>query len=57
MVPADAPRYVIAVVAHAPSGTGGTVCAPAFHDMMSFTLGHFQVLPTGTQPPTFTVHP
>jgi cell division protein FtsI (penicillin-binding protein 3) len=56
MAPADAPRFVIAVVAYVPHGTGGSVGGPAFHDMMSFTLGHFQVPPTNVPAPTFTVH-
>jgi cell division protein FtsI (penicillin-binding protein 3) len=55
MAPADAPRYVIAVFAHTPGGSGGSVAGPAFRDMMSFTLGQYQVPPTGTNPPTFTV--
>jgi cell division protein FtsI (penicillin-binding protein 3) len=55
MAPADAPRYVIAVFAHTPAGTGGVVAAPAFRDMMAFTLDHYQVPPTGTTPPTFAV--
>ncbi|MBN1172609.1 MAG: penicillin-binding protein 2 [Micromonosporaceae bacterium] len=57
LAPADAPRYVVAINAHAPSGTGGTICGPAFHDIMSFVLGKYQVPPTGTTPPTFTVYP
>ncbi|MBT8224187.1 MAG: penicillin-binding protein 2, partial [Dactylosporangium sp.] len=57
MAPADAPRFVIAVVAHVPVGGGGTICAPAFRDMMSFVLGKYQVPPTGTTPPTFSVYP
>ena len=34
MAPADAPRYVVAVFAHTPNGSGGTVAAPAFAQMM-----------------------
>jgi cell division protein FtsI (penicillin-binding protein 3) len=55
MAPADAPRYVIAVVAYTPGGEGGTVAAPAFAQMMQFTLRLFHVPPTGTTPPTFAV--
>ncbi len=55
MAPADAPRYVIAVLAYTPGGNGGAVAGPAFSDMMSFTLRHFAVPPTGTKPPTFKV--
>jgi cell division protein FtsI (penicillin-binding protein 3) len=55
MAPADAPRYVIAVFAHSPGGEGGAVAAPAFRDMMAFTLRYFQVPPTGTTPPKFTL--
>jgi cell division protein FtsI (penicillin-binding protein 3) len=54
MAPADAPRYVVAVFAYTPGGDeGGKAAAPAFHDLMSFTLGHYRVPPTGTNPPTF----
>jgi cell division protein FtsI (penicillin-binding protein 3) len=58
MAPADAPRYVVAVTAHVPgSGSGGSVAAPAFHDMMTFTLSQFGVLPTGTTPPKLSIYP
>jgi cell division protein FtsI (penicillin-binding protein 3) len=55
MAPADAPRYVIAVFAHTPGGGGGTVTAPAFREMMEFTLLHYRVPPTGTKPPEFVI--
>jgi cell division protein FtsI (penicillin-binding protein 3) len=57
MAPADAPRYVIAVFTHTPGGEGGAVAAPAFADMMDFTLLHYAVAPTGTKPPTFRLYP
>jgi cell division protein FtsI (penicillin-binding protein 3) len=57
MAPADAPRYVIAVFAHTPSGNGGAVAAPAFAQMMEFTLRHYRVAPTGTKPPKLRVYP
>jgi cell division protein FtsI (penicillin-binding protein 3) len=57
MAPADAPRYVVAVFAHAANATGGAVAGPAFRDMMALTLGRFKVPPTGTPPPSFTVYP
>ncbi|MDG4832148.1 penicillin-binding protein 2 [Solwaraspora sp. WMMD1047] len=57
MAPADQPRYVIAVFVHTPGGGGGTVAAPAFRDMMAFTLRHFRVPPTGSRPPDITVFP
>jgi cell division protein FtsI (penicillin-binding protein 3) len=54
MAPADAPRYVVAVFAYTPGGDeGGKAAAPAFKDLMSFTLGHYHVPPTGTNAPTF----
>ena len=53
MAPADNPQYVIGVFAHVPAGTGGGVAGPTFHDMMTFTLQHFQVPPTGTKAPKF----
>src|SRR5690606_3592021 len=56
MAPADKPRYVIAVFAYTPGGGGGDVAAPAFRDMMAFTLRHYRVPPTGTTPPKFSVY-
>ncbi|MCM4081511.1 peptidoglycan D,D-transpeptidase FtsI family protein [Paractinoplanes hotanensis] len=57
MAPADNPRYVIAVSADVPKGTGGDVAAPAFAKMMSFALLHGRVPPSSTKPPTFKIHP
>ncbi|MEV4755510.1 penicillin-binding protein 2 [Micromonospora sp. NPDC049559] len=57
MAPADNPRYVVAVFGYTPKGGGGDVAAPAFKQMMSFTLTHFRVPPTGTKPPKFVVFP
>lgn len=46
--PADAPRFLVYVVIHAPSGgSGGTVAGPAFHKIMSYLLGKYAVPPTG----------
>jgi len=57
MAPADAPRYVIAVFAHTPEGNGGVVAGPAFAELMEYTLSHFRVAPSGTNPPKFRVYP
>ncbi|MCO8278020.1 penicillin-binding transpeptidase domain-containing protein [Actinoplanes sp. TRM 88003] len=57
MAPADNPRYVIAVSADVPKGTGGDVAAPAFAKMMSFALLHGRVPPSSTKAPTFKIHP
>ncbi|MFG2061350.1 peptidoglycan D,D-transpeptidase FtsI family protein [Micromonospora sp. NPDC048871] len=57
MAPAENPRYVIAVFVHSPSGGGGKVAAPAFRDMMTFTLRHFKVPPSSEPAPKFTVFP
>ena len=57
MAPADNPRFVIAVFADVPNGTGGDVAAPAFSQMMSFALRHYSVAPSGSKPPTFKMHP
>ena len=57
MAPADAPRYVIGVFAYTPGGNGGAVAGPAFKDMMTFTLAHYLIAPTGTKPPKFRVYP
>lgn len=55
MAPADQPRYVVAVFAHTPSGTGGDVSAPAFRDIMSFVLGKYAVPPSTAAVPKFTL--
>ncbi|WP_433529176.1 peptidoglycan D,D-transpeptidase FtsI family protein [Micromonospora sp. CA-263727] len=57
MAPAENPRYVIAVFVHSPNGGGGTVAAPAFQEMMTFTLRHFKVPPSSEPAPKFTVFP
>ncbi|GGJ85527.1 hypothetical protein GCM10010123_14020 [Pilimelia anulata] len=57
MAPANAPRYVVAVFAHTPGGEGGAVAAPAFRDIMSFTLSRNKVPPTLSRPPTFVFYP
>jgi cell division protein FtsI (penicillin-binding protein 3) len=56
MAPAESPRYVVAVFAHTPGGSGGTVAAPAFSQIMQQTLLQFRVPPSTTQPPTFTIY-
>jgi cell division protein FtsI (penicillin-binding protein 3) len=53
MAPADNPQYVIGVFAHVPVGSGGGIAGPTFHDMMTFTLQHYQVPPTVTKSPKF----
>jgi cell division protein FtsI (penicillin-binding protein 3) len=58
MAPADAPRYVVSVIMHVPVDTsGGASAAPAFQEMMAFTLSRFGVLPTGTTPPKLSIYP
>nr|WP_229075781.1 penicillin-binding protein 2 [Actinoplanes sp. DH11] len=57
MAPAEDPRYVIAVSMDVATGGGGDVAAPAFSEMMSYTLLHYRVPPSGTKPPTFKIHP
>ncbi|GAA0518068.1 cell division protein [Paractinoplanes deccanensis] len=57
MAPAENPRYVIAVSADVPVGTGGDVAAPAFSKMMSFTLLHNKVPPSTTPAPKLKIHP
>lgn len=57
MAPADHPRYVLAVVAHTPSGGGGAVAAPAFSDMMAFALTHYRVPPSPHEPPPVELYP
>ncbi|HLV57648.1 MAG TPA: penicillin-binding protein 2 [Natronosporangium sp.] len=52
MAPAEAPRFVVAVVAHTPrEAGGGEVAAPAFSDMMAFALAHYRVPPSEEPPP------
>jgi cell division protein FtsI (penicillin-binding protein 3) len=56
MAPADAPRFVVAVYAYGLDITGASM-APAFREMMSFTLSRFQVPPTGAPAPAIKVFP
>ena len=37
-------------------GNGGAVASPAFSEMMSYTLRHFKVAPTGTKVQPFQVY-
>jgi cell division protein FtsI (penicillin-binding protein 3) len=53
MAPAEAPRYVVAVSAAVPQGTGGDVAAPVFSTIMGLTLGRYRVPPSTTRPPSF----
>ena len=57
MAPAEQPRYVIAVAAHTPHGGGGTVTAPAFREMMGYTLNHYRVPPADSGPPQVLLYP
>ena len=56
MAPADAPRFVVAVYAYGLDITGATM-APAFSQMMQYTLTRYRVPPTGAAPPVFKVYP
>ena len=48
--PADAPRFLVYVVVHAPAGGGGgTIGGPAFHKIMSYLLTKYAVPPTGVE--------
>ena len=54
MAPADAPRFVTAVVLQGTGAKGyfgGQVAAPLFSQVMGFALRSFGVAPTGTTPP------
>ncbi len=56
MAPADAPRFVVAVVLQGTGKKGyfgGQVAAPLFSKVMGFALRSYQVPPTGTKPPHF----
>jgi cell division protein FtsI (penicillin-binding protein 3) len=57
MAPAENPRFVVAVFADVPNGTGGDVAAPAFSKMMSEALRRYLVPPSGSMPPKFKIHP
>ncbi|MEV4827657.1 penicillin-binding transpeptidase domain-containing protein [Micromonospora sp. NPDC049257] len=57
MAPAEAPRYVVAVFVWNPEGGGGAVVAPAFREMMGFTLRHYRVPPSRGKSPNFEVFP
>ncbi len=54
MAPADAPRFVTAVVLQGTGAKGyfgGQVAAPLFSKIMGFVLRSYDVAPTGTTPP------
>ncbi|SBT44705.1 peptidoglycan D,D-transpeptidase FtsI family protein [Micromonospora auratinigra] len=58
MAPAEKPRYVVAVFVWSPGGEGGTVAAPAFREIMGYTLRHYRVPPSATdRSPKFEVFP
>ncbi|MFG2168767.1 peptidoglycan D,D-transpeptidase FtsI family protein [Micromonospora chersina] len=58
MAPAEKPRYVVAVFVWSPGGEGGAVAAPAFREIMGFTLRHYRVPPSATdRSPKFEVFP
>jgi cell division protein FtsI (penicillin-binding protein 3) len=57
MAPAENPRFVVAVSADVPHGSGGDVAAPAFSLMMRHALLEYAVPPSSTKPPTFKIHP
>jgi cell division protein FtsI (penicillin-binding protein 3) len=56
MAPADAPRFVTAVVLQGTGSHGhfgGLVAAPVFSQVMGFALRSYDVAPTGTRPHPF----
>jgi cell division protein FtsI (penicillin-binding protein 3) len=55
IAPAENPRYVVAVAMDVPKGTGGEVAAPAFSQIMSYTLTHYLVPPSTTKAPTLKI--
>jgi len=59
IAPADAPRFVTAVILQGTGGRGhfgGLVAAPVFSKVMGFALRAFEVAPTGTKPPVVRLH-
>ncbi|WP_229400208.1 peptidoglycan D,D-transpeptidase FtsI family protein [Micromonospora okii] len=57
MAPADKPRFVVAVFVWSPVGGGGDVAAPAFREIMGFTLSRHRVPPSTAPAPKFEVFP
>ena len=57
MAPADAPKLVIAVFLQNPRNGhfGGQLAAPVFKKVMSFSLEHLRIPPTGTVHPSIPV--
>jgi cell division protein FtsI (penicillin-binding protein 3) len=51
MVPADAPRFVVAIMVDNPAHgvEGGDVAAPLFHDIASYEVQHASIPPTGSR--------
>ncbi|WP_034648168.1 penicillin-binding protein 2 [Cellulomonas sp. HZM] len=54
-VPADDPAIVVSVILHNPKSSvyGGTVAAPVFKDVASYTLGKLGIEPSGTKATRF----
>jgi len=53
MVPADNPRFVVAVMIDQPAGgqEGGTIATPLFRDVSTYLLQKYQVAPSGSSTP------
>jgi cell division protein FtsI (penicillin-binding protein 3) len=51
MIPADAPKFVVAIMVDNPAHglEGGDVAAPLFHDIASYEVQHAAIPPTGSQ--------
>ncbi len=59
IVPADNPKYVVAIMLDNPRGdspAGTTSCAPLFHDIAAYAMRSADVPPSATEAPVFDLY-
>ncbi len=59
VVPADNPKYVVAIMLDDPKGNspaGTTSCAPLFHDIAAYAMRAADVPPSATEPPVYDLY-
>ncbi len=59
VIPADNPKYVIAIMLDDPKGdspAGTTSCAPLFHDIAAYALRAADVPPSASEPPVYDLY-
>jgi cell division protein FtsI (penicillin-binding protein 3) len=59
VVPADNPKYVVAIMLDDPKGNspaGTTSCAPLFHDIAAYAMRAANVPPSATEAPIYDLY-